>query len=147
MCAGNPDIQLRGKEKRIMDKTFVRELAVAFESRGNANKAGNFLWRDKWDDRIEKLLDTLPSGSGIDSGVIFDHDASTPDKLVFTFGYHHMNEHGSYTKWTEHKITVTPSLASGFDIKMTKGGASDEDMEYFYDVFHEAFSRNVEMVF
>jgi len=59
----------------------------------------------------------LPSGSGFDAGTHFDVEQSTDTKLVFYTSFHHMNDHGSYTRWTEHKITVTPTF-SGFDIKV-----------------------------
>ena len=59
----------------------------------------------------------LPSGSGFDAGTVFDVEKSTDTKLVFHTSYHHMSQHGYYTRWTEHKITVTPTF-SGFDIKV-----------------------------
>jgi len=68
-------------------------------------------WTDKNTDTIETLVKNfMPSGSGIDCGTKIDLDQSTGEKLVFHFGYHHMNENGFYDGWTEHKLTVTPSL-------------------------------------
>ena len=86
----------------------------------------------------------LPSGSGIDNGSRLDYEKSTPDKLVIVFEYHHMNEHGYYTHWTEHKCTVTPSLVSDFNLKITKGKASEQDLDYFHDTFDYALREEVE---
>ena len=80
----------------------------------------------------------LPSGNGFDIGTTFEPDGSNKDKLVFTFGYHHMNERGYYTKWTYHKITVRPDF-NGYTLLITKGDASTETLDYFYDVYRESF--------
>ena len=66
----------------------------------------------------------LPSGSGFNGGTRFDIDKSTTDKLVFHTSYHHMSEHGYYTKWTDHTVTVTPSFR-GFNIKVSGRNHND----------------------
>jgi len=52
----------------------------------------------------------MPSGSGIDCGTKLDFEKSIPTKLVFTFDYHHMNEHGFYYGWSHHKLIVVPTF-------------------------------------
>ena len=66
----------------------------------------------------------LPSGSGFDNGTQFDVENSTMDKLVFTTSFHHMSEHGYYTKWTDHTVTVTPSF-HGLNIKVSGRNRND----------------------
>ena len=75
----------------------------------------------------------LPSGSGFNSGTRFDIDKSTMDKLVFHTSYHHMSEHGYYTKWTDHTVTVTPSF-HGFNIKVS-GRNHNDIKEYIAESF------------
>ena len=76
----------------------------------------------------------LPSGSGFDKGTVFDVDHSTRDKLVFHTSYHHMSDHGYYTKWTDHTVTVTPSF-HGFYIKVS-GRNHNDIKDYIADTFH-----------
>jgi len=87
----------------------------------------------------------LPSGAGIDSGSRLDYEASNPNKLIIIFEYHHMNNYGIYTHWTAHKCTVTPSLFSDFDLKITKGKTSNSDIEYLHDVFNYALREEIEI--
>lgn len=57
-----------------------------------------------------------PSGSGFDVGTQIDMESSTGERLIFTTAYHHMSEHGYYQTWTEHRVTVRPSLVHGFTV-------------------------------
>ena len=84
----------------------------------------------------------MPSGSGFDSGTKFDFDKSTPNKLVFQTSYHHMNQNGYYDGWTEHTITVTPSLQFGFDAVI---GGRDRNgwKEYAYEVVNGCLNEEV----
>lgn len=91
----------------------------------------------------DMVKEYMPSGSGIDSGVKFDFDKSKPDKLVFHFGYYHMNENGMYVGWTYHSLIVTPSLASEFNLRVT--GRNQNDIKpYLYEIFHEALRQELE---
>lgn len=82
----------------------------------------------------------MPYGSGFDGGTRIDTAESTPDKLVFRTAFHHMNANGYYTRWTDHKVTVRPSLAFGYTLKI---GGRDHDgiKEYMADVFAESLDR------
>lgn len=97
---------------------------------------------DKHESTIESLVDIyLPSGSGIDAGVKFDIESSKPEKLIFIFSYHHMQE-GYYTKWTEHKLIITPSLANDFNMRIT-GENYNDVKDYLYETFQYSLSREV----
>lgn len=54
------------------------------------------------------LIYRLPSGSGIDNGtkVLMMNQG----KAMFMMGFHHMDEHGNYDGWTQHIVTVRPTL-------------------------------------
>jgi hypothetical protein len=87
--------------------------------------------------RLEKILELLPSGSGIDSGIQFDEDKSNPNKLIFKFSFHHMSSDGYYDGWTEHKLIIKPEFGS-FDLNIT---GKDRNMikDYLYDMFYNLF--------
>ena len=92
-------------------------------------------WIDKHEERALTLTrDYLPSGSGFDCGTTLNVDASRDNKLVFETSFHHMDESGGYDSWTEHTITVRPSLT--FTLDITVSGRDRNDIK---DYIHEAF--------
>lgn len=84
--------------------------------------------------KLERLIDNLPSGSGFNSGCKLD-DSSKPDRLVISADFHHMDENGSYDGWTTHQVIVTPSLAYGYNLRVT-GRNRNDIKSYIADVFH-----------
>lgn len=91
---------------------------------------------------LRLVKEHMPSGSGFDAGTQIDLDESTPDRLVFTTSFHHMNEHGFYDGWTEHIVTVYPSLA--FGATLTIGGYDKNQIkEYIEEVFADALRKEV----
>ena len=97
------------------------ELASAIEARQNCarltpdNAMHNPEWFDRWTERINDLVDLLPSGSGIDTGTEIDLDRSTGEKIVLYLSFHHMND-GFYSGWTDHTVIVRGI------IRLTMGG-------------------------
>ena len=97
-------------------------------------------WESIWESRLEtELANLLPSGSGFDCGTKLDIEASKPNRLVFITSFHHMDEHGGYDGWTEHKIIVTPSLVYGFELRVT-GKNRNDIKDYIAEVMHGALS-------
>lgn len=105
--------------------------------------------RDHWADMVRmheetlnRLADALPSGSGWDQGTAIDWTASRPEKLVLHGSYHHMNDGGMYDGWTDHTITVRPSLR--FGITVTVSGRNRNDIkEYLHEAFFIALTADV----
>jgi len=53
---------------------------------------------------------------------------------MFRADFHHMDENGYYDGWSEHVVTVKPSLC--FDILITVSGRNVRDIkEYILDTF------------
>jgi len=126
-----------------MDNKLYCELARLVAAIRNCEKSNNQEWLGRHTARLKTLVqEEMPSGSGIDNGTKIDLDASTPDKLVFEVGFHHMNDGGMYDGWTEHRIIVTPSLAFGFDLRIT-GKDRNEIKEYLNDVYYSALNETV----
>jgi len=114
---------------------LYQELSSLLLAIENCEKAGNHEWHSKHRDNIKSLVsDLMPSGSGIDSGTSFDFDASKPERLVLSFGYHHMDEGGGYDGWTYHTAVVKPSLAFDFDLRIT-----GPDRNGIKDYLHECY--------
>ncbi len=125
-----------------MTKPLYQQLASLLQARLNCIASNNQEWLGNHNQKILELVkEFMPSGSGIDSGTEMDLDASNPDKLVFTFGYHHMNEGGYYDGWTFHKAIVRPSLMSGFNLTIT-GKDRNQIKEYLHETYSQALETD-----
>ena len=114
---------------------LYRRLAGLLMARSNSIRVDNSEWEERHTSEIDRLIKAhMPSGSGIDTGTTIDLESSTPDRLVFVAGFHHMDQHGSYSGWTDHKIIVTPSLASEFDVRVT-GRDRNEIKNYLAETY------------
>lgn len=118
-------------------------IASALSAFRNCDANGNVQWRDNWERYIDTTVkNVFPSGSGFDNGTQFDWCRSTPDKLVFTTSFHHMDDNGFYDGWTEHTVTVRPSLVNGFTL--TIGGRNKRDIkDYIAEQFDYVLNRGV----
>lgn len=102
------------------------------------------------DEAVRLTREHLPSGSGFDNGthLLLPDDLKVKsgravDKLVFNTSYHHMNDQGMYTCWTNHSVIVQPDW-SGLLIQIT-GRDTNGIKEYMQDVFHSALNKIVEV--
>jgi hypothetical protein len=120
-----------------MSKVY-QKIATCLQAMENCRKLGNDEWLCKHYDTITDLVhNKMPSGSGWDLGTRLGFDDSTPEKLRFYGGFHHMDEHGGHDGWTDHSITVTPSLVH--EIKIDVGGQDRDDInDYLHQLFYDA---------
>ena len=121
---------------------LYREFANLIRAIAWCNESGNAEWHGKHNDDIKRLLYFMPSGSGVDSGTELDLDNSTPEKLVFHADYHHMNECGMYDGWTEHTITVRPSLQFGITLSIS-GRNRNDVKDYLHGLYDSAIRQQV----
>lgn len=122
-----------------MERTILQALASTLQASANCEKHGNAEWFAKHNETINAIMDEAPSGSGIDTGTELDLDATNENKIVFTCGFHHMDENGCYDGWTEHKVIITPTFA-GFDVRVT-GRDRNQIKDYLADEFHNWLSK------
>lgn len=92
----------------------------------------------------------MPHGSGFDSDIVLDIEASSGEKLVLHGAYHVMNECGSYVGWYSFTVTVTPSLIFDFHLKIRGEGDNRQvlkyvDREYILDVIHDALQQEIDV--
>lgn len=86
--------------------------------------------------KIRRLEKQLPSGSGFDNGSSVNLEQSTGQKIVIDTAFHHMDKHGYYDGWTDHKVIVTPCLQYGYQLKIT--GKNREGIKnYMYELFND----------
>ena len=83
----------------------------------------------------------MPSGSGFDAGTELVIDVCDDSTLVFKTAFHHMDEHGGYDGWTEHKVKVTAEFG-GFDIYVG-GRDRNQIKDYIADTFYYALNQEV----
>lgn len=122
----------------------VQQIASLLQAVANCIESGNHEWEIRHEERIEKLVDRyLPSGSGFDSGVKLTEDAK-PDRLVFQADYHHMDDNGMYDGWGYYQVIVTPSLAHGFNVRVT-GRNRNDIKDYIAEVFQHGLSTVAEV--
>lgn len=75
-------------------------------------------WYDRHSEDIEAAVKRyLPRGSGFDNGTHFEGFKN--GRLIFNTAYHHMDQSGGYDGWTEHRVTVRPSLLFGFVLRIS----------------------------
>jgi hypothetical protein len=92
-------------------------------------------------EKIEELINNyIPSGSGLDDGVKLDYHRSNKNKLVFNTSFHHIDNNGNYTGWTDHTITVVPDLIS--DIHLGIDGINRNEIKpYLEELFRNALKQ------
>lgn len=124
-------------------RPLYRELAGAIEARKRCLELPvNQFGLDIHNATIKTCVDLLPSGSGWDKGTDIDLDASHANKIALFGAYHHMNENGFYDGWTEHTITVKPSLTSDFDLRIS-GPNRNDIKDYLYQTFDYALRADI----
>ena len=124
-----------------MQTINLSKLASLVNAYHNCVKSNNTTWINNHEDSINEMCKLLPHGSGIDGKCQIQLENCKNDKLCFFVEFHHMNNTGYYTGWTEHNIIITPSLQFGFNIKIT--GINKNDIKtYLTDVFSDVFSFN-----
>lgn len=112
------------------------QIALLIGAVQNCAKGGNYEWKERHEDSLDEImLNTSPSGGGIDNGTSIDVDNCTADKLVFATAFHHMDENGYYDGWTDHTIAVKPSLIGGITLRIS-GPNRNDIKDHLHDVYH-----------
>ncbi len=110
----------------------------------NCEESGNSEWKFKHTMRLRALIDRyLPHGGGFDGQITVDTDKSDADRIVLGVSFHHMNDNGMYDGWTDHNVTVKPSLAH--EIYISVSGRDRNDIKnYIGEEFHNALCETVD---
>ena len=81
---------------------------------------------------VNEFESKLPKGSGICGTKIIK---ATNKIIEIKTSYHHMDEHGFYDGWTEHKIKIVPTFSGEY---INISGRNRNDIK---DYLHEIFSQ------
>ena len=112
-----------------------RKIAFTFEAYKNCIQTGNTLWEEKHLDTLKHIAEEyLPHGSGFNNGVEIDIETSRKDRVVLRTAFHHMDENGTYERWTDHLVIIVPSLMFDFNLKIT-----GQDYKNIKDYMQEIF--------
>lgn len=121
----------------------ANKIASLIATRANCLKAGNTDWHARHGETLARIIhDRMPSGSGFDCGTeLREEECREGERLVFSTEFHHMDEHGGYDGWTQHKVTVRPSLVFGLDIRVS-GRDRNDIKDYIAETFHAVLSAD-----
>jgi hypothetical protein len=119
-----------------------QKIASLLQAIINCQKSNNPEWKGKHTETIETIMQNSPSGSGFDNGTSLDFFKSTPEKLVFNTAFHHMDENGFYDGWSHHDVIITPSLASGFNLRVT-GRDRNEIKDYIAEIMDSFLNEEI----
>jgi hypothetical protein len=127
-----------------MTTLIYQELASRLTALANCRTTGDTQWNDRHGGIIMNIMESAPSGSGFDSGTSIDIDdlvvpnsngkSEFRDVLKFNTTFHHMDQNGMYCGWTEHMVTVRPSLLFEFTISIS-GPNRDSVKDFIHDMF------------
>lgn len=113
-------------------------LAAAIFQAHQAQSHCNWQWKARWADVLARLVGGLPSGSGFD-GTQLVGVSSRPERIELATAFHHRNDFGFCTRWTEHKIRVTPSFTG---LTLAISGENYRDIkEHIHEVFYACLSE------
>jgi hypothetical protein len=118
-------------------------LAKTILARKHCLETGNREWLGNWDNCIQDIMETAPSGSGFDSGTELAIDESGRDRLTFYTAFHHMDEYGGYDGWTDHRVVVKADLVSDCAVRVS-GRDRNEIKDYIAETFHYWLSEDID---
>jgi hypothetical protein len=119
-----------------------QKIASLLQAIINCQKSNNQEWEEKHTETIETIMQNSPSGSGFDNSTSLDFFKSTPEKLVFNTAFQHMDENGFYDGWSHHDVIATPSLASGFNLRIT-GKDRNEIKDYIAEIMDSFLNEEI----
>jgi hypothetical protein len=120
------------------------EIARKLDAIERCRLDGNMDWELRHIEHVREIAEGyLPHGSGLDSGsfTAVYIDESKPDRIVIGADYHHMDD-GYYAGWSDHQVIVTPSLAFGFNLRIT-GRDRDGIKDYLAELFDHYLRQDV----
>jgi hypothetical protein len=127
-----------------MKRKLYQEIASRIVAIQNCIKTNNKEWELNHAEVLEKLIDELPHGSGINGKTEIDEERSNDKKIIIYSYYDFMNENGMYDGGTNFEIIVSPSF-DDINLKINgRFGKYQDVKDYLYDVFYNALIEEIE---
>ena len=124
-----------------------KALASMIQARKNCLESNNQKWFEKHGKNIQKIIGSLPHGSGIDGETGIDLTRSTSEKIIIFSSFHCMNGEGYYDGWSDFTIKIIPSLQFDFELKITGNFGKYSDIkEYLYNIFDADLREESEVI-
>jgi hypothetical protein len=128
-----------------MKRKLYQLMASTIDARLTCIVKNSTEWIDNHTDTLNKLLDKLPSGSGLDNEWHYDIKHSTGNKILLSSSFHTMNEDGYYDGWIDFKIRIEASLINEIKLSITGNFGKYQDIrDYLYDILHYALTSEIE---
>lgn len=124
-------------------------IAQALQARETCIKEGRTEQAERWEERLKKLEEYLPSGSGFDTGESINLEESRQNMIIIDGEFHVMNENGFYDGYAEYNIVVIPSLSYGCEVKLVgssywqKRKSYDGLKDYIETTYWEALNQKI----
>jgi hypothetical protein len=122
-----------------MNETTVWRLASLCDARRRCvdSPAGSHLKEAiaGHDERLARIFDAMPHGSGLDGDVTVDLERSGFARILIDADWHSMNGDGFYCGWHKYRVTILPDFG-GIDVKV-RGANTDGTADYLGEVFRE----------
>lgn len=122
------------------NETLIQGIALMISWRDRiADDPSKRKWYEIANATLDRLLQALPHGSGIDlDPEILDikYQGDRITMIAFRSDFHHMNDHGYYDGWTEHTVRVYPDW-DGFRLVIT-GRNRNDIKSYLYETWDHA---------
>jgi hypothetical protein len=129
-----------------MKKQLYKVMAQSIQARLNCIKSGNTDWQYNHENSLDRLLDKLPHGSGLDYTWHYDFNKSHGNKIVLTMSFHAMDQNGFYDKVIDFTLSVTPDFISDIDLSITGNFGKYQDIKhYLHDILSEALTSEIEL--
>ena len=123
--------------------TLIRAIVQTIDWKNRAEGE----WYDRVCWRLDRLIDMLPHGAGINStSEIIDYNMDKNGNCTmvsFRSDYHHMNADGYYDGWTQHTVKVYPDWAG---VRLNITGRNRNDIkDYLHETWDYALSQDIDM--
>jgi hypothetical protein len=129
---------MEGKPKYV-------KLGHAFNAYQNCLRLNNIPWLDIWEEEINKVIESLPSGSGLDTEITLDFEKSKPNKLILRSFYHCMNENGMYDGWEAFSVIISPDWENfNIEVKGKWRNRYSHIKDYICDIFADSLSEIID---
>src|SRR3990167_4042165 len=122
-----------------------QELARSFVAMENCRKDLNDTWYDRHEERIEFIIKNIfPHGSGIDGKTEIVLEKCNENRLIFSSGYHCMDQNGYYDNWVNFTIKVIADLSFGYRLQIV---GNFKRYWHVKDYLHELYTYALDQEF
>ena len=115
-------------------RPLYQKIAVLLDAVSTCRKRGNLAWLTVHSEELSRLIEEkMPQASGFDTGLSV---RANSNRIEFIVSFRHVDG------WTEHFVIVTPSLADGFNLRVT-GHDRDNIKAHIHECFDACLRADI----